>query len=260
MPVNERSGDAVGAVEMTACTWCGSDASLCGPCSSCGLYPVVGSDSSSRPRPAGMKSRRDRVKSPAPGPLDLTPVGRPVLGVDPGARYVGLVLRDGDAVLWAETITADEPDTAVWCRLVVDRVGEVASIIGPTAMAVESITAPTGFKDGKVSSINPGFVARAAAVFGAVVGAFPGVVSIRPGGNGSRHSSFYPPALVGRRPEGLPGRQWAAGTRAHEQSAYDVAGKAALQVFGAQEFPVSALMAALASGTPDVALDVGKQF
>lgn len=50
-------------------------------------------------------------------------------------------------------------------------------------------------------------------------------VIIPPGGNGSR--ATYPHVIVGRRPKDLPGDSTGAGTRAHEQSAFDVAGKAA---------------------------------
>lgn len=216
------------ATEFTAvtCIWCRHVSASVDVCPNCGLHQRPAGQVSEVTASAKM-SRRNRVKSAAGVELDLTPIGRPVLGIDPGARYVGMCVRDGHAVLWAETFTADNSDLTNWILAVLQRIREVREITSPIAMGVESITDPKGFKNGKASPINPGFVARTGAVFGAVVGSWPDVIPVKPGGNGSGHVSRYPAVLVGRRPADLPGASWGVSTRAHEQSAYDVAGTAA---------------------------------
>lgn len=99
-----------------------------------------------------------------------------------------------------------------------------------TKVAVEGVSAPKGFKDGKQASINPRYIVFTAVVFGGVANQFAAHV-VPPGGNGSQNITHYPPPLVGRRPADLPGSTNGAGTRDHEQSAWDVAGKAAAEVW-----------------------------
>lgn len=176
------------------------------------------------------RAKRNRRGAPRQTPLDPTPVGRPVLGIDPGARYTGVVLRDGDAVLYASTLVRpDSLDPVGWARSVVATIRDVLAAHCPagTRIGVEGVSTPKGFKGGRRSPIDPGAIVFAAVVLGAVIAAWPDAVVVPPGGNGSQHITHYPPELVGRRPAGLPGSSNNAGTRDHEQSAYDVAGKAA---------------------------------
>lgn len=184
---------------------------------------------------AAKKAARNRSSAPRIKALDLTPQGRPVLGIDPGYRYTGIALRDGDAVLYAETLVRPkgEDDPVAWARTV----SATAQLLlfqrcpAGTKVGIEGVTASKGFKHGKQAAINPGPIIFTAVVLGAVAGAFPEAVIVPPGGNGSQHITNYPPALVGQRPIDLPGTSNGAGTRGHEQSAYDVAGKAAAIVY-----------------------------
>lgn len=204
-------------------------------CPHCGMNPhpskvdqtVGGKVDAARSKTAARNRRHDaRVV-----PLNPQPIGQPVLGIDPGYRYVGVVLRDGDAVLHATTLVRDaaKRDPVEWARFVVEEIKGILFTSCPpnTRLGVEGVAEPKGFKNGERAPINPGPILFAGVVLGAVAMAWPDAVVIQPGGNGSQHITNYPPELVGRRPAELPGSTNGAGTRDHEQSAYDVAGKAA---------------------------------
>lgn len=182
-------------------------------------------------RPAvAAKSARNRRSSPQVGRLQAVPAGRPILGIDPGARYTGVVVRDGDAVLHASTLVRprDLASGTAWALRVVEDIEAILRDF-PAGMptSVEGISDPKGFHRGSQAPINPKDIIRAAIVLGAVVARWPSSIIVPPGGNGSQHYTRYPDALIGRRDAGLPGSSNGAGTRGHEQSAYDVAGKAA---------------------------------
>lgn len=227
-----------------ACHWCGKgvlwrvgpDGARTWPnqCPHCGLHPHPGKVDETvggKVDPAKAKtSARNRTGAPRQRPLGTAPVGQPVLGVDPGASYTGVCLRDGDVPLFAETIVRPKDMNPMdWAKHVTDRVREILFMECPanTQVAIEGVTEPKGFKNGQRASLNPKWIVFTAVVAGAVAGAFPDAPVIPPGGNGSQHVTNYPPALVGRRPKDLPGRNTSPGTRDHEQSAYDVAGKGA---------------------------------
>lgn len=233
-----------------ACHWCAggvryvhdSDGDQTWPtrCPHCGMHPHpnrVDETVGGKVDPAKAKSSaRNRRSAQRIVPLSRKPVGQPVMGIDPGYRYTAIVVRDGDVVLSATTLVRpkDLDDPFQWA----ERVADEARIIffrdcpASTRVAVEGVSAPKGFKHGEKAPIDPKFIMFTAVVAGAVVREFKpeGAVVIAPGGNGSQHVTHYPPELVGQRPKDLPGSTNGAGTRAHEQSAYDVAGK------GAQEF------------------------
>jgi len=98
-------------------------------------------------------------------------------------------------------------------------------------IGIEGVTEPKGFNRGQRAPINPAGIIKAGIVLGAMVATWPNAPIIPPGGNGSQHYSHYPAALIGRRPKDLPGVSNGAGTRDHEQSAYDIAGKTARIVY-----------------------------
>lgn len=175
------------------------------------------------------KSKRNIQSAPKQGKLNLVPIGKPVLGVDPGARYTGVVLRDGDAVLHASTLVRSQDMTSgtEWALKVVQEVEAIhASYDLSIPVAIEGISDPKGFQHGKQAAINPKDIIRAGIVLGALVQRYPDSHIVKPGNNGSQHYTHYPDVLIGRRPAELPGNSNSAGTRNHEQSAYDVAGKA----------------------------------
>lgn len=227
------------------CHWCKggvrhtADGGWPSRCPHCGMHPhpsLVDETVGGKVDPVkAAAATRNRKHTARQKPLNPNPVGKPVLGVDPGARYTGVVLRDGDACLYAATLVRVKSDTdpVAWARQVVREVQAVLFTVCPpdTRVAVEGVSVPKGFKDGKRQPIDPGPILFAGVVLGAVAQAWPDATVIPPGGNGSQHITHYPPELVGRRPASLPGSTNGAGTRDHEQSAYDVAGKAAVLLY-----------------------------
>lgn len=151
-----------------------------------------------------------------------------VVGIDPGAKYLGIVARSNDGnVAWAETFHGTMNDTTDWIHACLARIEQILDAVPAIAIGVETITSPKGFQDGSRAPINPGHVARAAAVYGAVIGRWPDSIPVTPAGNGSKPADYYPSVLVGRRPKDLPGAVYpGVRTRNHEKSAYDVAGTA----------------------------------
>lgn len=221
------------------CQWCGFGVRLTGDgrwperCSNCHLHPhpskvdeTVGGKIDPVKAASAKRNREGAVRLREFG---SEPAGTPVLGVDPGARYTGVCLRDGDCLLFSSTfVRPKEMDPVVWARLCVEEIKAVLVEHGSTVtkMAVEGVVAPKGFKGGKQAPINPGPIVMAGVVLGAVAGTWTDALVVPPGKNGSQHITHYPPELVGRRPTGLPGSSNGAGTRGHEQSAWDVAGRA----------------------------------
>lgn len=220
-----------------ACIWCGAgnkkpkgmEATVC---FRCGLDPMPGEDPTKdgKVNPAvARKASRNRLSTPKRGRLDPTPAGSPVIGIDPGARYTGVVVRDGDAVLHASTLVRPVDMSGTdWAVTVVSGVQHILRDFPRSIpVGIEGISDPKGFHQGKRAAINPKDIIRAGIVLGALVATWPTAEIVPAGGNGSQHYTHYPACLIGRRPGDLPGSTNGAGTRDHEQSAYDVAGKAA---------------------------------
>jgi hypothetical protein len=236
-----------------ACTWCGAanrldtSGKFPGQCFHCGLTPNATTvQPRKRATPAGRTTTGTRTpakpKAAATRALALEPVGRPLAGVDPGSRYTGVVVRDGDAVLHSSTLVRPKEITSgtEWALTVVAQVQQILKDFpARIPVAIEGISDPKGFQHGKQAAINPKDIIRAGIVLGALVQAYPTAIIVPPGNNGSRHASHYPPQLVGRRPADLPGAANGAGTRNHEQSAYDVAGKAAREAYPNFRKPVN---------------------
>lgn len=224
------------------CVWCGSgnrlDENGKAPtsCFKCGLNPMPGEDPTKggKVKPENvMKARRNRQDSPKLGKLGTQPVGKPVLGIDPGARYTGVVIRDGDVVLHSSTLVRpkDLESGTDWALSCVKQILEIIEDFKGIPVGIEGISDPKGFQNGKKAAINPKDIIRAGIVLGALVVVFPNATIVPPGKNGSKHYSHYPAELIGRRPAELAGSSQSAGTRGHEQSAYDVAGKAAKVIY-----------------------------
>lgn len=222
------------------CYWCHAGCRLVNDlpperCHNCGLDPrqQTKGTKKGKKKTAGASSKT-RKSAPKIGVLETVGIGQPVIGIDPGSRYTGVIVRDGDLVLHASTLVRpkDMNSSTDWALVVVAQIQVILRdfpILIP--MGIEGISDPKGFQYGKKAAINPKDIIRAGIVLGACVATWPNTIIIAPGGNGSQHASHYPATLIGRRPADLPGSSQAAGTRGHEQSAYDVAGKTAREAY-----------------------------
>lgn len=153
----------------------------------------------------------------------MTPV---VLGVDPGGRQTGLVVRYGSACLAADLVTRDGPETfpgADYLAEVVEAIGgllvyasqdlpELAGAGWPL-VAVEGVVHPNGH----VRMINAAGLLGTATVLGAVLAHFPAALVVPPAGNGAGPRSAYPAALW------PPTEKRGAGRCRHLRSAWDIA-------------------------------------
>lgn len=156
--------------------------------------------------------------------------GNIVIGIDPGPKNTGFCVIDGEVPLFAATITRDDKMTAEdfafhvrdYC---ITWVNEIIEKHPQAIIAIEGVVAPRSHMHGKKSFINPNYILRLGFLAGILFGTFPEATRIRPGNNGSGHTSQYPTYLSGRRNfTVLPGH--GKGVRDHEKSAYDVARKA----------------------------------
>lgn len=156
---------------------------------------------------------------------------RVAMGIDPGARYTGISIRDdrGEVYLSSTYYRDDEDSGTQWALKCVDYVAALVAVLEVDVMAVEGVVDPRGFHGGKKSPLNPRDIIRTALVVGAISQAYrDSIIEVRPRKNGSIvDEGHYPDAIKGRRPKDLPGfRDPRAKVRDHERSAYDVAGAA----------------------------------
>lgn len=237
-----------------SCRWCGTAQKLpkaneilqCPECKLDPVPPVVKKKTKSASSKDGKKTTskkpsKTRKNAPKMGILGTEAIGQPIVGIDPGSRYTGVVVRDGDVVLHASTLVRPKnlSSGTEWALVVVSQI-ETILLDYPNMIpvGVEGISDPKGFQYGQKAAINPKDIIRAGIVLGAVVCRWPQAIIVEPGGNGSQHASHYPTALIGRRKPDLLGSSQNAGTRGHEQSAYDVAGKAAKVAYKKEHKPL----------------------
>jgi hypothetical protein len=161
----------------------------------------------------------------------------PTIAVDPGAgasrsRATGIVAIDGLVVVHATSLRRGQgEDPYRYAQRVVRRVRGLQAELdgGPWKVVVESVVSSSSHIKGRRSKVTPDAVVGAAIVSAAVWVGCQGAL-VRPDHHGQAHkpehggsgrlADYYPPELIGRRPEA-----WQAdpGTREHEQSAYDIA-------------------------------------
>lgn len=148
------------------------------------------------------------------------------IGIDPGMRYTGVSVRDGDKLLLSSTyVRPEDMPPVAWAEMVTGLIVEEVTNRYPEAkIGIEGITVPNVYHQGRKNMINPKTVIYSAVIVGSLAREFPDAVVIRPGKNGSQPLDTYPAELKGRRPKDLPGRG-SAGTRNHEKSAWDIAGE-----------------------------------
>lgn len=154
------------------------------------------------------------------GPTAATSSSPIVLGIDPGGKTTGMVLRHGRAVLAALLVTnSDAP--VLSDEYLAEVLGgardlrEQGWLAGLPLVAVEDVVHPNPH----LGLANLDGLLQTAQVIGALRCAFS-VVLVRPGGHGSAPLSTYPPELVG------PHEPKGTGKLRHARSAWDVAGAA----------------------------------
>jgi hypothetical protein len=141
----------------------------------------------------------------------------PVIGVDPGGRETGVILRAGPELIRGVVVVRDDG----WADYLADVCGlldELGAGGGRhvARVMVEEVTPPTGFRRGKAEPINVAGIIGTAMVAGAVLARFPEAILVHAAGHGSGPLAAYPPALVGAREKRGGGRL------RHCRSAWDV--------------------------------------
>lgn len=226
------------------CTWCESGVSASAKiCESCFMpvdqAPVKNTATSTKEIAKKEPSSRKKkvIVADSPAIPELSPIERInlaikegriiVVGIDPGARYVGFCVRDNEGVVFISSTfrRPDEmPEPYDWARKVIILIAQALEGIEYHVMGIEGTVDPKGFKYGKKDALNPKDIIRTAAVAGGLAIQYLDAYIIRPRGNGDKPSDQYPEALVGRRPASLGGsNDPGVTTRNHERSAYDVA-------------------------------------
>lgn len=146
------------------------------------------------------------------------------VGVDPGGRSTGVVIRAGHTFIGRELIQRDGaalfPDSSYILEVITAVRDAVEFVAGPTRVAIEGVVHPTGH----VRMMNVSGLLGTAAVLGAVLGAFPDALVVPPGGHGSHGRTEYPAELWGA------AEKTGTGKYRHLRSAWDVAGVGALMV------------------------------
>lgn len=139
-----------------------------------------------------------------------------VVGVDPGGKWTGIVAMSDRALVGACVVTrSDGQSLKSYILEVLEAVGD--HVTDGAVVGAEGIEAPKPYIDGKLRFTNPLPIMETSAVFGAVLGRWPEVYVVPPGGNGSAPRNAYPAALWGAsEPKGT-------GILRHARSAHDVA-------------------------------------
>lgn len=158
-----------------------------------------------------------------------------VVGIDPGGRGTGLVVRRNKELLdhkVVRRVAAKEieiPDD-IYLRSVLGQITYMLDNIAislreKSNIAVELVQAPKVFyKEGKPIFVKTESLIAVSMVFGAVISRFDCLL-VKPNKNGSRGKENYPDELWGER-EGPKG----TGILRHARSAWDVAGDAIEQL------------------------------
>lgn len=160
-----------------------------------------------------------------------------VLGIDPGDTDTGLCVRADREVLAQLTIHRVSEESfggrgiAVGPRYVAQVLAAVAGLVdehAPELVACESVVEPNPHvnrRNGR-SLTKVGPILGASVVLGAITAAYPEVVWVPPGKNGSMPLFAYPAELVTdhERRHGL--NRIGGGSLRHVRSAFDVAGQA----------------------------------
>ena len=153
-----------------------------------------------------------------------------VIGVDPGGRYAGIVVRRGSDTLVDRTVLDRRhdrnsdlglDDVLAWARFVAVTVDDLRVAHGALWVAAEGVKAPSPHvrrRDGNALT-NVAGILDTAVVLGALGLAFVDLIVVDPGGNGALPDYAYPEAI-------RSGTRGLGGPPVHARAAWDVAGAA----------------------------------
>jgi hypothetical protein len=138
-----------------------------------------------------------------------------IVGCDPGGRWSGVVVRDGDRLVYACLVTRESELMAVHIGETLATVQVALEFAGADAvLAVEDVNEPSPH----MGTISVRGLLGTAQVLGGVLGRWPNAIVVAPGGHGSGPLRSYPACLVGAREKSGSGRF------KHLRSACDIAG------------------------------------
>jgi hypothetical protein len=165
------------------------------------------------------------------------------IGIDPGSRKTGLVLRNGSDCLGWNTVERLDDETPIgvgpryWDHIgeLVDAMhGAIARLVADPrytygGIAIEGVNVAGGFRDGKKQFAKPADLMALSATWAALWRDHPDAVIVPPGGNGRGLLAGYPEQLItdGERRHGLNREAPSSSLVSHARSAWDVAGIAA---------------------------------
>lgn len=147
------------------------------------------------------------------------------VGIDPGGRDTGIVVRRGNDVVTAWVLRRDTngvlPDAAYLNEVldvVADSITASTEATGETPMVcVEGVREPSWYMGGKPSPANMGGLMATCMVLGAVLSTFPDAEVVPPARHGAAHPNAYPAPLRPTRGSGKGHDR-----RRHTRSAWDV--------------------------------------
>jgi hypothetical protein len=182
------------------------------------------------------------------------------VGVDPGGRSTGIVVRHGyDLLGWMILDRTDDDDEgrsigvgAPTIQAVNAAITNALATAGPGAhLAVEGVTPPVGFKDGKREPIDPRDTIATGVVLGGILAAHPDAVVVRPNSHGRGTLAAYPEGLItpAERRHGLNRKAGKSASERHARAAWDVAGAGPLTLAAIIRHRQQALTAAAAGFT-----------
>jgi len=157
-----------------------------------------------------------------------------IVGVDPGARWTGVIARRGRDLLHGVVVENTAGDRVPYAVAVCAEIRNGIEISGGNAVvAVEDVRAPcphVNRRNGRALT-NPGPIIETGVLLGWVLATFEDVVVVPPGGHGSNPLISYPGALVTASEHAHMVRAKAQlkpapqnSTRRHLRSAWDIAG------------------------------------
>lgn len=160
-----------------------------------------------------------------------------VLGVDPGSRETGLVLRTVDRLVAADVVVRrdnrSELPTGDYLTAVVGAIFALHHRGRDVHVALEGIRKPTGFAGGRARPMNPMGLVGTGVVYGAILAAYPDAAIVAPRKHGEGPRARYPVEI--RMKEGGAG----ADRNRHARAAWDIAGSA-LIIPAATPIPIGA--------------------